>query len=268
MDLKVGDRVKNSVYGEGVIKYIDKSEELRYAVEFDYESVSLHSCKGHCNPQKGYWCDTKGILSDRERIELIKERNDKKMHTSINFNPMGFTISKVEISTKKAELERYIINNGATILFWDDNTKSISKRHKDDPFDKELGFLFAYYYKKCGLSNGARKRVIDCIDYNKIKTFLFEFYVNDSGKTYEQARSYLRQLKVEGKVDKKDIVGEVKKDSFKIGDKVRIIGKSEILHGHPIGSIATIEKIGSDSLYLVRDGFGQHVYIEDVEKIN
>ena len=98
---------------------------------------------------------------------------------------------------KNSELERYIINENATILFWDDNTKTISKRHEDDKFDKELGFLFAYFYKKYKGSNASRKRVIDSINYKKIKTFLFEFYVNDSEKTYDQARKYLTNLQVE-----------------------------------------------------------------------
>lgn len=96
-------------------------------------------------------------------------------------------------------IERYIINENATIIFWNDGTKTISKRNKDDKFDKEIGFLLAYYYKNCGYSHNARKRILDSVDYNKIKTFLFEFYVKDSGKTYNEARSYLKNLKVDNK---------------------------------------------------------------------
>lgn len=104
----------------------------------------------------------------------------------------------IDMEDEKRSLpKRYIINNGATILFWNDGTKTVSKRHKEDEFDKELGFLFAYYYKKCGLSNGARKRVIESIDYSKIKTFLFEMFVKESGYTPEKARKYLKSLKAE-----------------------------------------------------------------------
>ena len=102
------------------------------------------------------------------------------------FKPFGY----------KAEIERYIINENATILFWDDNTKTISKRHKEDEFDKELGFLLAYYYKRCGLSNNARKKVLDCIDYKNLKTFLFWMYVKEEKTTPEKARKYLASLKV------------------------------------------------------------------------
>ncbi len=101
--------------------------------------------------------------------------------------------------TEIINLEKYIINENATILFWSDGTKTISKRDKEDKFDKELGYLFAYFYKKCGYTNQARKRIIDCIDYKKIKTFLLEFYIKDSGKTKEQATKYLKNLLVNNK---------------------------------------------------------------------
>lgn len=104
---------------------------------------------------------------------------------------------RLSYNEEEAELEKYIINENATILFWDDGSKTISKRHKKDKFDKELGFLFAYFYKKYKGSKASRKRVIDAINYKNIKTFLFEFYVNDSDKTYDEARKYLSNLKVE-----------------------------------------------------------------------
>lgn len=98
--------------------------------------------------------------------------------------------------TLRGEIKKYIINENATILFWADGTKTISKRDKKDKFDKELGFLFAYFYKKYKGSKSSMKRVLDAIDYKKIKTFLFEFYVNHSCKDYVQARNYLKNLKV------------------------------------------------------------------------
>ena len=117
---------------------------------------------------------------------------------SLEFTPSGFVIKRVD-SSSKSELKKYIINYKATILFWDDGTKTISKRNELDDFDKELGFLFAYYYKKCGLSIASRKRVIDSIDYSKIKTFLFEMFVKESGYTPEKARKYLKNLKINEK---------------------------------------------------------------------
>ena len=118
--------------------------------------------------------------------------------TGLTVDPLSYTwtIATNGGFRKNDSIEKYIINDGATIIFWNDGTKTISKREPNDKFDKELGFLFAYYYKKCGLSRAARKRVIDCIDYSHIKTFLFEMIVKYSKMTPEKARSYLKGLKV------------------------------------------------------------------------
>ena len=48
--------------------------------------------------------------------------------------------------------ERYIINDGATILFWKNGSKTIVKRSDNDDFDPIKGFLWAYFQKHCGLS--------------------------------------------------------------------------------------------------------------------
>ncbi len=96
----------------------------------------------------------------------------------------------------ECKIKRYIINEGATILFWDDNTKTISKRHEEDEFDKELGFLYAYFYKKWGKSKTSRKKVLQCIKEDKIKDFLFEFYVKDTKQDKEKARKYLSNLDI------------------------------------------------------------------------
>lgn len=106
----------------------------------------------------------------------------------------GIPINYFSFSSTNIELEKYIINENATILFWNDGTKTISKRHKEDKFDKELGFLFAYFYKKWGVSKASGKRIIESIKEDKIKQFLFEFYVRDTKKDIEKAKKYLSNL--------------------------------------------------------------------------
>jgi len=118
--------------------------------------------------------------------------------TDFGYKPITLTVSGTHFITN-LKINKYIINDGATILFWNDDTKTISKRSKKDKFDKEIGFLFAYFYKKYNGSKASMKRVIDTIYYKKIKTFLFEFYVNDSGQEPEKARKFLNNLKVENK---------------------------------------------------------------------
>lgn len=125
---------------------------------------------------------------------MIIDKNGITISTYGGFRGGKAFYSRYVPLTEFIDIKKYIINEGATIIFWNDGSKTVSRRHKDDVFDKELGFLFAYYYKKCGLSNSSRKRVLDTIEYSKIKTFLFEMYVKYSGKTSEQARSYLKKL--------------------------------------------------------------------------
>lgn len=48
--------------------------------------------------------------------------------------------------------KRYIVNKDAAILFWNDDTKTVVKRAKDDELDVEKAFLWAYFQKCSGLS--------------------------------------------------------------------------------------------------------------------
>ncbi len=128
---------------------------------------------------------------------LIKKGERKKMQITYynDYNPtisFGFsTRFGVEKFPKK-----YIINRGAAVLFWSDGDKTISKRDAADKFDKRMGYLLAYYYKKCGVSKAARKRILDCVKEEKMFRFLLEFFVKETGMDYEKANKYLNNLKI------------------------------------------------------------------------
>lgn len=47
---------------------------------------------------------------------------------------------------------KWVINGPATILFWEDGTKTIVKCNKGDEFDAQKGYLMAYFEKWTGLS--------------------------------------------------------------------------------------------------------------------
>lgn len=75
--------------------------------------------------------------------------------------------------------KKYIINDNATILFWNDGTKTIVRKSKDDEYNKKLSFLWAYFQKNCGLSkNKANKYLEDLVDNHK------EFYFEVFKKNY------------------------------------------------------------------------------------
>lgn len=89
----------------------------------------------------------------------------------ITFGPDGITISTEPYIKKLTNLpNRYIINDGATILFWSDGTKTIVKRSKEDEYNKILGFLWAYFQKTSGLSKSKANDYLKKLeDYNDIK---------------------------------------------------------------------------------------------------
>lgn len=69
--------------------------------------------------------------------------------------------------------KKYIVNEGATVLFWTDKDKTIVKRSSEDTFDPVKGFLWAYFQKTSGMSrtkaNRYLKKVQDEYEIKKAK---------------------------------------------------------------------------------------------------
>lgn len=57
--------------------------------------------------------------------------------------------------------KKVIFNNPATIVFWTDGSKTVSKASKDDEFDKMKGFLTCYYKKISNTSNSQFGKLYD-----------------------------------------------------------------------------------------------------------
>lgn len=109
----------------------------------------------------------------------------------------------INIQKNKEKPKKYIINENATVLFWEDGTKTISKRHKEDKFDKWMGYLHAsWQYYNRDKSKSLRKKLLGCIKPEKMKKFLFERFRAENNMTVEQARKYLDSLKVESNKSK------------------------------------------------------------------
>ncbi len=58
------------------------------------------------------------------------------------------------------EITKIITNGEATIVFWNDNTKTIVKRGKGQKNSQELAILYAYFQKHSGLSKTKSNKVI------------------------------------------------------------------------------------------------------------
>lgn len=70
--------------------------------------------------------------------------------------------------------KKYIINKGATVLFWEDGTKTVVKRAKDDEYNKIMGFLWAYFQKTSGLSRTkANEYLRGLVDADELKAIEF-----------------------------------------------------------------------------------------------
>lgn len=50
-------------------------------------------------------------------------------------------------------VEKVVFNDPATIVFWKDGTKTVSKASNGDRFDKETGLAMAIIRKFCGSKN-------------------------------------------------------------------------------------------------------------------
>lgn len=73
---------------------------------------------------------------------------------------MSFTFDQPIFITAKPV--KVIFNNPATIIIWDDGTKTIVKKQKGDRYDKEKGLALCYMKKALGntsrqLNNALRK---------------------------------------------------------------------------------------------------------------
>lgn len=88
---KIGDKVRHSTYGKGIVKTIDFDDPiLCYAVEFDKANDDLHDCSGHTHDIHGWWCKEDEIypISDSNLITCYPD-----IHVSFNINK-GITTAK------------------------------------------------------------------------------------------------------------------------------------------------------------------------------
>lgn len=102
---------------------------------------------------------------------IIKEDIDM----NINDLSIGdFAFTPITFREKSKLPEKYIINKGATILFWEDGTKTVVKRTKDDEYNKIMGFLWAYFQKTSGLSKTkANTYLKELVDADELKAIEF-----------------------------------------------------------------------------------------------
>lgn len=74
-----------------------------------------------------------------------------------------------DIKPKNKLPEKYIINENATILFWENEEKTVVKKCKDDEFNPRLAFLTAYFQHHCGMSKNKANKYLASLEVEKLK---------------------------------------------------------------------------------------------------
>lgn len=128
------------------------------------------------------------------------------------------------------KIDRYIINKNATIIFWKDGNKTISRVDVEDVFNKEIGFMLAVYKYlgpygvKTKWSKSELKKELDCIKAEKMYDYLFINFNKYTFKDTNKAKRYLSELKVE-KSKKKSRTNVNASEHKKIFSKEKFIEK-------------------------------------------
>jgi len=90
-------------------------------------------------------------VAPKPQIEFIKGE------PIMNFDILYKELNRTNPMTTP-KVEKVIYNNPATIIIFDDGTKSVSKVDAQDTYDKTMGFLLAYVKRFC--SHREFKRMI------------------------------------------------------------------------------------------------------------
>ena len=80
---------------------------------------------------------------------------------------IGVDVSKEKLTVPLPE--RYIINENATILFWQNGEKTIVKRCADDDFNPRLAFLTAFWQHYCGMSKNKANKYLANLQVEEVK---------------------------------------------------------------------------------------------------
>ena len=129
-----------------------------YAVGLDGEAMELYKPK-----ELKFEINKNDIFTEVKGIATWKP----PILPNIIYEEMTDWFEKSLTESTFALPKNYIINDGATILFWKDGTKTIVKRSKDEKFDKRLGFLTAYFQKHCGMSKTKANKFLDNLEVEK-----------------------------------------------------------------------------------------------------
>lgn len=135
-------------YYKNKLKEKMKMEKCKFKVGDMIKAIdNSYSCTTKANEWKGIVTKVDEYYFDAKTVSGLGSDKD---YIYCRLSPEHFEC--IRGTTTVPNLDHYIINDGATILFWSDGTKTIVKRTQEDKFDKRVAFLTAYFQKNSGLS--------------------------------------------------------------------------------------------------------------------
>ncbi len=125
-----------------------KSKEVLY---FESLHIESHKATKECNLiELEHLFDYQKDLqhSAKYRVGLKRGRAAALHEAAENFAKFGLNKDSKDLRKPKS----YIISDTATILFWEDGTRTRIDKSSDDEHDVQKAFLIAYFQKHSGMS--------------------------------------------------------------------------------------------------------------------
>lgn len=154
------------------------------------------------NNEENNFMELKKVVQMPTIEPLVQFRPVAEDKIGVFLNPRAKTIINEDKGILN-HMDRYIINENATVIFWKNGKKTIAKLDAEDKFDKEIGFMLACYkymalYKNSRLySKSEMKKELACIKNSKFYDFLFICFNKYTFNDVNKSKKFLEQLKVE-----------------------------------------------------------------------
>lgn len=152
-NFKVGDRVKINPK-KSYNLYTEYALDKTYVIHDIFGNPSGYPGAALLKEEEGDISG--GIIKPIEALELVEP--DAGICEKENFE--SGMIDKMEIQHYSLNVSKIIFNPPATIVFWDDGTKTVVKCSAEDEYNKYYGFLCALGKKMFG-TNSHLKKLID-----------------------------------------------------------------------------------------------------------
>ena len=118
----------------------------------------------HINPRVYYWDFNKGEMKMMPKDNIfgdsITAKIDSRAYMDFDYRKLIDTaVAQLTIGIGYPKPKKIIRNGPATIIFWDDNTKTLVKRNEDCSDDPYLAFCAALAKKVYGNNSRVKKLI-------------------------------------------------------------------------------------------------------------